>query len=104
MQDGSSARLRLKLPTGAELEVEGTPEFVKTERETFLQGQREGIQGAPEGFVARSRGGAAPGWESLVGSKGPDIQLRAKLGGEKAEKDACLVLLAGAEKILRLQR
>ena len=31
-------RLRLKLPDGAEFEAEGTPDFVRSERQEFLAG------------------------------------------------------------------
>ncbi len=89
------SRLRLRLPNGAEMEAEGTPEFVAGERREFaaLQASR----------AARTEPGEAlePAWEEIIEAKGSRIQLRAKLGGGAAETDACLVLVAASRAILR---
>lgn len=94
-------RLRLKLPGGAELEAEGTPEFVWKEREEFLRGLR-----GPEPGLQAPGDPAAPAvaWDAVTEAKGRGIQLRGKLPPDKGEKDACLVLLAASEKRLQEPR
>ena len=104
MTPETTHKLRLKLPGGAELEAEGTPEFVTQERREFLSMQSN--RPAPEGGSAASQ---APGrqreplieWETIIDAKRDAIQLRSKLRGEKTEKDACLVLLAASQTLLR---
>lgn len=92
-------RLRLKLPSGAEMEAEGTAEFVWREREEFLRG----LRGPEPGLQATPSNPAAPtvSWEAVTESKGRGIQLRGKLPADKGEIDACLVLLAASEKRLQ---
>ena len=101
MTEESRYRLRLKLPTGAELEAEGSPEFVESERRAFLEETRPktgpGAAGAPES------GYQAPDWEQLLDQKAGTVQLRAKPHG-RSEKDACLVLLAGAAALLGVNK
>ena len=94
-------RIRLKLPSGAELEAEGGEEFVRKERQEFLD--RLGASTAPEEALDKpQRAAAIPNiaWEAITEFKGRHIQLRSKLPREKTEKDACLVLLAAARKML----
>lgn len=103
-------KLRIKLPSGAELEAEGSPEFVTEERREFLTLQA-GKAASPEGGAAAlPRSGAEVplgreeeivSWDTIIDAKRDTIQLRAKLRGEKTEKDACLALLAGAQILLR---
>ena len=90
-------RLRLKLPNGAEFEAEGSPEFLISERELFLGGTQ------PAAGSKAEPGAAEPqiAWESIIEIRGRNIQLRAKLRRERSEKDACLVLFAASEKLLR---
>ncbi|MBI4386401.1 MAG: hypothetical protein HY551_03375 [Elusimicrobia bacterium] len=124
-------RLRMRLETGAELEVEGSPELIREERRAFLAGRRGSAEpeeiplGAPNGGpgVEPGRESAAPEgspeypqtppsssrhhpprWEPVVESQGSSIQLRAKLDKDKTEKDASLVLLAAAQNVLNLHR
>lgn len=91
-------RLRIRLPSGAELEAEGTPEFIASERREFaaLQAPRA-LSGAPES----GPGAIEPAWDELIELGGPNIQLRAKLGGGGTERDACLVLIAASRSLLR---
>ncbi|TBR24823.1 hypothetical protein EPO15_03305 [bacterium] len=91
-------RLRLRLPDGAEFEAEGTADFVAAERREFLGG-RGGKTGA--GSAASPESAPEPVWETLIETKGPVLQLRTKLPGEGAEREACLILLAAARGILR---
>jgi len=91
-------RLRLRLPDGAEFEAEGSAEFVSAERLEFLGGRGAKAAGAAPGDPA---GAPEPAWERLIEAKGPVIQLRTKLPGEGAEREACLVLLAAARGVLR---
>lgn len=94
-----SHRIRLRLPNGSELEAEGTPEFVAGERREFLALQRP-APGSPAPGVP---GAAPPAWEAIVESRAGLLQLRAKLR-DKTEKDACLVLLAAANALLRVAK
>lgn len=101
--DEPAARLRLRLPNGAELEASGESSFVVSERAVFLA-----LNASPEtpalapGGSRDSQAGAA--WETLIESHGGHLQLRAKLKGGKDDKDACLLLLAAAEKLLHLNK
>lgn len=110
-------RLRLKLPSGAEFEAEGSPEFVTGERKEFLGShheappqQRTQAPAAPEPAQAAPASSAAmarpiePNWTELIEIHGPHIQLRAKLKGGGTEKEACLVLLAASQRVLRLPK
>lgn len=94
----SRQRLRLRLPTGAELEVEGTAEFVTAERREFLALQRpERPAGpAPEPFPEPLE----PDWSVVIETQGSQIQLRAK-PPEGSEREACLILLAAAKSLLK---
>lgn len=90
----------MRLPNGAELEAEGSPEFVNSERRAFL-GELRGPRSA-EATGARE-GYPPPAWDQLLESRAGGIQLRAKPPG-KTEKEACLVLLAGAQKLLNASK
>ncbi|MFH1723218.1 MAG: hypothetical protein ABII00_01215 [Elusimicrobiota bacterium] len=93
-------KLRLKLANGSELEAEGSAAFIAEERGQFIALQRPGRPG--EASIASA--GALPSqalWETILEVRGPNIQLRAKLGGDKAEKEACLILLAASKIVLR---
>lgn len=93
-------RLRLKLPTGAELEAEGSPEFITQERREFLasiQQQRNSAAAPTSAGMPKLE----PSWEDLVESKGSGIQLRAKLRGDNTPQDACLLLIAASQRHLR---
>lgn len=95
-------RLRLKLPGGAEMEAEGTAEFVWKEREEFLRGLRGG---ADPGLQAPGDPQAPTvAWDAVTEAKGRGIQLRGKLPPAQSEKEACLVLLAASEKRLQEPR
>lgn len=97
-------RIRLKLPGGAELEAEGSAEFVYRERQEFVARMQDtGIAGGTGGGTAEPQ--FLPNlpniaWESITELHGRNIQLRTKLRGDKTEKDACLVLLAASQKLL----
>ena len=93
--DPSHHRLRLRLPDGAEFEAEGTPEFISRERLEFLAGRQRPAATGPDQTPVE------PPWATLIETKGPVLQLRSKLQGEGAERDACLILLAAAKSILR---
>jgi hypothetical protein len=110
MSPESHHKIHLKLPNGAELEAEGSPEFVTSERREFLTLQTAAATAAPEGGsppAATPRlppGGPLVAWDAVIEAKGDSIQLRSKLRGDRTEKDACLVLLAAAQTILRNQK
>lgn len=120
-------RVRLRLPTGAEIEVEGSQDFVEQERRSFLS-QFEAPAPVPEASpaaghlssrlaqadlqamgtggrpweAAEALPGAAylPSWDSLTETHRGVLQLRTKLKTEESEKDASLVLMAAAQKLL----
>lgn len=93
----SGHRLRLKLANGAEMEAEGEAEFVKREREEFLLRQTPPTAPTPDGFGREPR----VEWTAVVEARGGGITLRGKIpGGEKAGRDACLVLLLASERLL----
>jgi len=107
-QDAQSLRLRIKLPGGAEFEAEGPRSFITEEKDVFLSELREAAtaEAAPvKSRVARD-GLTEPGapnisWDAIIERRGDrQIQLRGKLKAEHSEKEACLVLLAAAEKLL----
>lgn len=94
-------RLRLKLPSGAELEAEGSEEFIRAERREFLDTVMTGSPSAP----ASLEGGIPPSatlipWNAITEIRGHNIQLRSKLRGERNDKDACLVLLAASAHLI----
>lgn len=103
-QDMSVAhRIRLKLPNGAELEAEGDAEFVRQERAEFLirQTPLSPAAGGPEAPQREPR----VDWNAVVEAKNGGLLLRGKIpGGDKSGRDACLVLLLGADRLLSLPK
>jgi len=97
-------RLRLKLPDGAEFEAEGTPDFVRSERQEFLAGLKPKAGAGTPQAPARASQEPTIAWEAIIEHKGHDIHLRAKLPGDRPLKDACLVLLAASQKLLHLPK
>lgn len=99
--EGMPHRLRLRWPDGAELEAEGSAEFLRAERQEFitrLSDHRAATQGGPPSDLPDG-GQPSIAWETITERRGRHIQLRAKLQG-RSEKDACLVLLAASHKLL----
>lgn len=98
MPGSNPCKLRVRLPNGAELEAEGPPEFIAGERREFveLQASRSAQRGTEGGG-----GGLEPLWDDVIEARGHNIQLRAKLGGDGADKDACVVLIAASRSLLR---
>ena len=90
-------RVRLKLPNGAELEVEGDAEFVRREREEFVLRQTPAAAGAADTPGREPR----VDWNAVVEAKSGGLVLRGKIPeGDKAGRDAALVLLIASEKLL----
>ena len=108
METGIRQKLRLKLADGSEFEAEGSQDFVQAERAEFLAAGKAGSPrplGAPTGAPGRAAGQEPPiSWESLIEHKGHALQIRAKLPGDRSQKDACLVLLAASQKLLNLPK
>jgi len=98
-------RLRLRLASGAEMEASGDPEFIRAEREAFLALDNP-AQAEPLGGGAQQgrHGNMEPAWNSIIEARGSNIQLRAKLGGDRTNRDACLVLLAASQKLLNTSK
>lgn len=91
----TSHRLKLRWPNGAELEAEGTPEFIRQERQEFL-----GQLAAPAGPGALQEPNVPHiDWEAITERRGQQLQLRGKPPGA-TEKEACLVLLAASQRLL----
>ncbi|MBI5239423.1 MAG: hypothetical protein HY926_03045 [Elusimicrobia bacterium] len=97
-------RLRLKLADGSEFEAQGSTEFIRAERAEFMSSPRPQAPAAAGSGSLRPqpRAGQEPeiAWEAMIERKGHDIHLRAKLPGDRPQKDACLVLLAASQKLL----
>lgn len=99
MAEGAPHRVRLRLPDGAEFEAEGSAEFVASERREFLGTRAPRVVAGAAGPDPEAQ--PEPDWDRLIESKGPILQLRTKLPGEGAEREACLILLAAARGLLR---
>lgn len=91
-------RIRLKLANGAELEVEGDAEFVRQEREDFTLRQTPLSDRPGDAGPYRE---PAVDWNAVVEAASGGLTLRGKIsGGDKAGKDACLVLLMASGRLL----
>ena len=94
-------RVRLKLPNGAELEAEGDAEFVRAERAEFLLRQTP----VPEPGAPISGREPRVEWSAVLEARSGGLTLRGRIpGGDKAGKDASLVLLMGSERLLSLPK
>jgi hypothetical protein len=96
-----ASKLRLKLPSGAEFEATGDPEFIRSERAAFIDLPNQ------LGLPTNTPAGGPPrlaDWAAIVESQGSNLQLKAKLKSDKNQKDACLVLLAAAQKLINQPR
>src|SRR5579859_6632773 len=94
-----SHRVRLRLSNGAEFEASGDPEFIRSERSAFLSLQKE-----PAAQEKTHQKASLADWEAVAEAQAGSLQLRAKLKNDKSHKDACLVLLAAAQRLLNLKR
>lgn len=96
-------RVRLKLPSGAELEAEGDAEFVRREREEFVLRQTP-LEGGAAGAPVPQREPRVD-WNAVVEARAGGLTLRGKIpGGDKGGKEAALVLLLASERLLSLPR
>lgn len=94
-------RVRLKLPNGAEFDAEGDAEFVRREREEFVLRQTPVADASAQGPRREPR----VDWNAVVEAEGGGLTLRGKIpGGDKAGKDACLVLLMASGSLLNLPK
>ncbi|MEK7744705.1 MAG: hypothetical protein AAB576_06430 [Elusimicrobiota bacterium] len=117
-EDSARHKIRLRLPDGAEFEAEGSPEFVSGELKDFVAMQRREKTDPRPAQVRRAPAEQAPQqdpayasdprpgalrvpWDTLIETGVAGIRLRAKLGGGKDDKDACLVLLAASQALLK---
>ncbi|HBL16756.1 MAG: hypothetical protein A2X36_00325 [Elusimicrobia bacterium GWA2_69_24] len=100
-------KIRLRLPTGAELEAEGSADFVSAERRHFVSMLQPNASGSAMLEAAGASDPALAGhppWETILEARGGGLQLRAKLRGDQAEQDASLILLAAAKALLKLAK
>lgn len=93
-------KLRLKLADGSEFEAQGSTEFIQAERREFLASLRTLPAAGPQPQAKTAAPGPEISWEAMIERKGHNISLRAKLPGDRPQKDACLVLLAASAKLL----
>lgn len=114
MTPEKECRVRLRWPSGAEFEAAGSAEFVAKESKDFLLRLQAGAAGEGEGGEAGAAGPQTQpegrqkrlgepqiGWDEIAELHGRTLQLRAKLEAGKTERDACLVLMACAQKKLQ---
>lgn len=90
-------KLRLRWPNGAELEVEGSADFIRAERQEFMT--QLSAPTAAAGGLDEPAGAPKIDWRSITERHGSALQLRGKLP-QGTEKEACLVLLAASQKLL----
>ena len=97
-------KLRLKDPSGAEFEAEGTAEFILAEKNSFLAGLAPGS--AQPGFRPAT-GGAADAedrltgfWDKTITDKGGLLRLRFK-SPEIGAAEAVLILMAANRALSR---
>ena len=106
MPSEKDCRIRLRWPSGAEFEAEGPAEFVAQESKDFLLSLHDGSKVAgnsgssasPTSATDRLSGEPKIVWDEIADIKGKALQLRAKLSADKGEREACLVLMACAQK------
>ncbi|MBI4054826.1 MAG: hypothetical protein HY402_01685 [Elusimicrobia bacterium] len=99
-------RLKLKLPSGAEIELEGPEEFIRQERECFTKNFSASAHWASAQRTTGSEAqkdlpGEDPLWHKAIQEGGKGIALRGKLPKEYGVSDASLVLLGGSGTILK---
>ena len=97
----NDCRVRLKLPSGAEMEVQGPHDFVKGETQELLARIQPGERGERARAAAPWGAGAIEGsadWKSLIDARGGDLILRAKLS--EGPLAAGLLLILGSERLL----
>jgi hypothetical protein len=87
-------KLRIKHPSGAEFEAEGTPEFILNEKEGFLSRLTPAPENSRENTPAPVEAGD-DSWETLTETKNGLLILKNKHHELKAG-DAALLLLAAA--------
>lgn len=92
-------KLRLKDPSGAEFEAEGTAEFISAEKTSFLAGL---IHGVPASAPRQAEGADAEAafWNKIVSNNGDLIKLRLK-SPEINAVEAVIILLAANRAITR---
>jgi hypothetical protein len=93
--DAEKSRVRLKLPSGLEVEAEGQPEFVRAQVNDLLRfaepaAKAAGPQLPPEPEAL----------EKILDQTGAELALRALPPGTGDPQDACLALILGSEKRL----
>ncbi len=93
-------KLRLKDPSGAEFEAEGTTEFVLAEKTSFLAGLTRG-KAVPERRLTARAGATTPEtafWSRIITDKGDLLKLRFK-SPEIIAVEAVLILMAANRTI-----
>lgn len=93
-----SCRIRLKLPSGAEIETEGGQEFVKAESQRLLDYLQQALTPPPTPPPQREET-ARSVWKKIAEVQNGDLILRS-VPAESQPENACLLLLAAAKSLL----
>jgi hypothetical protein len=94
--DAEKSRVRLKLPSGLEVEAEGQPEFVRAQVNDLLR-----YAEPPPAKIAGPQLPLEPeALEKILDQEGAELSLRALPPGAGDPQDACLALILGSEKRL----
>ena len=86
-------KLRIKDPSGAEFEAEGSAEFILNEKESFLKDLNRGRTGRDPAAGQNETAPKTDFWNKTVDTKGDVLKLRVK-SPETSAAEAALVLLA----------
>lgn len=90
-------RLKLRLPTGAEMEAEGAQDFIEAQKDWFWThlSLKERGEDAPEPSFAQ---GLQKPWTQIAEARKNGIMLLGK--GKNSPAEACLILLGAARALL----
>ena len=94
MQETGRSRIRIRLPSGAEIETEGTEEFARQEAQRLLAHLE-----SPAISRSASSDPAQALWAEIVDTHQKGLLLRSR-PSPQAAADACLLLLGAAKTLL----
>ena len=106
MPESPRCRIRLRLPTGAELETEGEAEFVRAESQRLIEIIERGPRATGTVDGPRKTAPSAPLpelWREVAEPQKGGLVLRSRPAAGDIE-EACLLLLAAARNLLSSER